>query len=494
MAQSSAIASPTLASPELDDEVAGINDLPEEILEQILGQLRNLSPGWLDRNRRTDSFRALSLVCRRFHRLATPHLYSELAFDIGGLHISASIYYDDWDANRLPLLHRTLQEAPSLRCHCQSVVVRVNDFGDEDPPVEGVLTVHQITLDVVRWLPDAKAFSVLETTGGMNRHLPLLPVVVRFMPALERLCLDRRCRLPSKPVPSFVSRLRNLKELELHGHWRGRLHRNAVLSQIQVSNVVSSLGSSISVLFVPLLSWVPAGAIRLSTNHHQAAAGTGTFTSLILQDVENFDHLSNHLPVALKWPTKLENFSFHGRRRCPGNLIRGSSYPVAMTLAPLIALHKDTLRFLTIKPICTHQGRSTYDLRDFTSLEELTVSCWYEGRRMDWQPGDASKLLAPSLRRLRWDFQSCDAEDHLPSILGRDSSLRRIEIFYPLADSYAHPPAAATEVCNYPWDGFDRLADEVRPAGIEVWYLKPTVSRSAFLEKVCRESREFHER
>ena len=169
--------------------------------------------------------------------------------------------------------------------------------------------------------------------------------------------------------------------------------------------------------------------------------------------------------------------------------------PWAVGLFPLIQRHRHTLRTLSLMPVSTWAGETTFDLRDFTSLVELTISCWHEEGRKDTNPTDELELLAPALRILRWDFRMYEdgtaplSRKHyeyqlswlrrlVKAAVMHVETLERIEILYPDDGlSVAWPPLDTRgENHYYPWEDFQDIANEVRPSGVDVWYAEPQFS------------------
>ncbi len=183
--------------------------------------------------------RDLTLVCRRFYRLAMPVLYSRLALTIGWIvnnpqprrslenHPATSDRLatprDSPGSRVIICLHRTLAANPNLRALCRDLTLDLADMEWCDPAGE---CLNYYTSDIVKWLGNTKHLHLHDGLGygGISPISVVLDIASRHMLHLERLaCTALHTRIPSPGrnlsfnLRSFVVQFPKLKELHVAG-------------------------------------------------------------------------------------------------------------------------------------------------------------------------------------------------------------------------------------------------------------------------------------
>ncbi len=209
-----------------------ILQLPEELLADIISAA---SASWPDNingalvSRLYGHRWALTLVCRRFYRLATPVLYSRLALTMGWVvndpqfrpsSDDLPIPRDSPGSRAIICLHRTLAANPSLRGLCQELTLDLADMQWCDPTDD---FLHHYASDIVTWLGSTKR---LHLHGGLGIRdispiMMVLDIASTHMLGLERLAYTAVNPSfganPNFGLGGFVGRFPTLKELHLSG-------------------------------------------------------------------------------------------------------------------------------------------------------------------------------------------------------------------------------------------------------------------------------------
>lgn len=215
----------------------------------------------------------------------------------------------------------------------------------------------------------------------------------------------------------------------------------------------------------------------------------------------------------IKWPFRLESFGL-ADTNCESRL-PDSRILTLNTLHPPLSLHQQTLHTIDIRDLCsiewpinTNQtvGLDGFDLRPFTALTHLTLSCNATGTSLAL----LHHLLAPRLRIFRWDLKDAwhgddahclgdldeDEENWLRALAHtvmdssstggttdltssidsgeRPTRLERIELLYMPTTRYIRNGCTFDD----PWKRVKRLiAGAMGRAGIELCWEELTVSK-----------------
>jgi hypothetical protein len=164
---------------------AFILKLPEEILLRVFEFATNHPNSW--DNGCYDcpvlfnykDIKALSYVCRSFHRIASPLLYHTINFSFGNQFVPPS--------KRVQRLHRRLETNPSLRRHCRALALTVADITSKPKTKDD----FDIANDFASWLTEVHDLSI---HGGFERSQytwNLIRNVVEHMPKVDRLAISR---------------------------------------------------------------------------------------------------------------------------------------------------------------------------------------------------------------------------------------------------------------------------------------------------------------
>ncbi|KAL2826934.1 hypothetical protein BJY01DRAFT_229456 [Aspergillus pseudoustus] len=457
--------------------------LPDELLNRIIGEACSTlhenpwKHKWQLFHGHADAVKlqaALCLVCRRFYPIAMPYLYADL---------SAECYMyqsmdPDWQARaeRVPkLLHRSMKQNPALWPLCR----RLDVWYNED--YRGASEARQAT---------ANPFAFL--------------------------------------AADYLTWFTGLRALLFHGAVKGRpwelirlaLENCASLAELDLSVSGSGDYSLDLAKVVDLLSEVPCPQLRvLGVNgiskeggrfmslKLREKAGTATFTSL---RTRSFLQVPSVLEDLVRWPKALEQIKIkHTFSECYAYPSLYREWSLA-TLHPILAIHKSTLRRISIRCI-NRAGLAGFDLREFPNLEDLKLSalttCRNREHRYTPEYQYIPNLLAPRLRIFRWDLtledQQCSEqledfaqreEDFLRAFASAavqaasPSSLREIRVKF-TPDAYVWDADAL-----YPWDRMDAVDREFRDRGIRVKYNAPTATQEEFSVMCERKRRDDEER
>ncbi|KAK4118060.1 hypothetical protein N657DRAFT_442102 [Parathielavia appendiculata] len=172
-----------------------ILQLPDEVLVDIL----LTAAEWLKNIDGADFYalyadrRVMTLVCRRFHRLATPLLYSQLVVVLERI-INRENNPADSEVHRtghigkaLGLLHRTLKSDSSLRSLCRDLVVDMKQAEHRRRPKQGLFRFF----DLAKWLCGTESLRIHNGFGNGERGLTysFLSLAMENLPRLKRLAL-----------------------------------------------------------------------------------------------------------------------------------------------------------------------------------------------------------------------------------------------------------------------------------------------------------------
>ncbi|CAI7665522.1 unnamed protein product [Penicillium glandicola] len=426
---------------------AFILKLPDEVLDTIIGAMAPVihDPRCFREHYQVYGMATvLSLVCRRFYRIAVSHLYAELV-------ISASDDTQGQPNQFLRHLHRSFRENPSLWKLCRHLTLTY------DKSNTGNLYV---ATDCFTWLTAVKTLTFRGLEG--KKAWELLQSATKHMPSCNALSISAR----------------HVGNYDLH-----------------LLFVIDALGDFKPGIFPHLqklrLSGVSFYGDQMCQAELKKKAGTAPFTKLQLR---SFLLSPESLEALVRWSRRLEEFelrySFGDDFGSPGLY---SDWSLA-TMQPILSIHRKILRSIKLYGL-NRGGMDGFDLRKFENLEELSLSAQLSGHQCSNGkriPEPPDRLLSPRLGAFRWDFTILDQqysemfsdfgqaeEDWLRlfahKALQHGCPLHRIDIkFTPEDDIYG----AGDEV--YPWDRMDSIKTDLRQYGIEVSYNPPCVGSDRF--------------
>lgn len=144
---------------------------------------------------------------------------------------------------------------------------------------------------------------------------------------------------------------------------------------------------------------------QLVPDQTEGKGRNGPFTKLKLRC---FLLTPEALEALVCWPKRLEvfqlKFSFGDDYSTMG---LHTEWTLAM-LKQILAIHRSTLRSIKLYAVNV-AGLADFDLREFESLEELSLSSACTGHQypvQSYMMGSFTNLLAPRLRVFQWDFDT----------------------------------------------------------------------------------------
>lgn len=211
---------------------AFILKIPDEILQKVYIQLFREPPQSPSREHR-ESFlsdrqwklQRLTLVCRRFHRFFTSHLYSMLSFEWIPAFRDAN-----WSQLKtVKLLHRSLREDPSLALLCHTLYI---DY--YDPSSGSIYSRSDESLDRIR---------NVDTSSSTHR---MLAELIPMFTATKKLVLgtsmnDWPRRNIFKVLSSTLSSMHSLVELNVHNHWTSAIGMPLLVDSLSATTPTSAL-------------------------------------------------------------------------------------------------------------------------------------------------------------------------------------------------------------------------------------------------------------
>lgn len=142
------------------------------------------------------------------------------------------------------------------------------------------------------------------------------------------------------------------------------------------------------------------------------------------------------------------------------------------------------------------------DLSSFTALRSLSLSRRsFPCTGLTFDEGARAGLLVPRLESFIWTFEHRGKSDDTLSCIGpeeeawlrdfgvcaverKHSRLRDIFVEYEPAAEIASWVEDTARVAEYPWDRLRRVADDLRPHGVQLSYPKPNCTREKWEEIV----------
>jgi len=147
--------------------------LPDELLDKIICAAAPIIRHWNRKHCQVyDTALCLSLVCRRFHRIAMPYLYADIMIECSG---------DGWrHPEQVPRhLHRSCRKNPFLWTLCRSLKVYYQDCKNK--------YIYAAT-DFATWFTAVRSFK-LYGLGKGERAWALLHLALEHMSSYDRLVL-----------------------------------------------------------------------------------------------------------------------------------------------------------------------------------------------------------------------------------------------------------------------------------------------------------------
>ncbi|GAB1312516.1 hypothetical protein MFIFM68171_02726 [Madurella fahalii] len=439
--------------------------LPNEVLAEIIETVAAW-PDNADQYMFQDLYAdhwAMTLVCRRFHLLAMPVLYSTII--LGDVieppfpELLNSAIYTSVLRKSMMLLHRSIKNNRSLGLMCRGLV-----FDLRASAVDVGSKLLDVAADLVTWFTYTKSLRIREVPGGCrsSAYATCLTAACANMPRLERLVLN------GMPGDVMLTALRDrisssIKELKLTGLSKSR-----------------SDGTT---------GWIrPRDA---------TCKGRGPFTELWISDFQDW---LDYFVELMSWPEKLERFTLLGMNRL------GYHHLDLQSVWGCLVPHALSLESIRIGSIFNqhpylHRVLTAVSFNPFERLTFLSLSYWATGSG----EGEAN-LLAPRLQTFEWMFDAQDQrqlylddfqqqeEDFLRKLangaITRKVPLRKILItkFAPEATTRRSIGMGVNSTLmggldaplEYPWDRMGKVAGELLPSGIQLLYNEPIVTREEF--------------
>ncbi|KAK4441991.1 hypothetical protein QBC34DRAFT_419389 [Podospora aff. communis PSN243] len=192
--------------------------LPDELLLEIFNNLflpPPPSPPSGDPKRHCAEGAALPKVCRRFHRLATPGLYTHL-----------DVHFTDAESGdptySAKLLHRTLDENSNLHHYCRSLrlILPDPDYQSQGLPLNRasrpVRDALLMAFNITAWLKNTTNLFISGYFSHSRTHsvsLALVDSVGKHMPRLEKLSIGKQVWL--ERVWYILREIKQLRSLEI---------------------------------------------------------------------------------------------------------------------------------------------------------------------------------------------------------------------------------------------------------------------------------------
>jgi hypothetical protein len=365
--------------------------LPDETLDEIISIAASNDeevPGDRDHRKRWETCLNVSLVCRRFNQIATPHLYTNITFPVTFL-----VTYPDkrrshvprHNAERSKALRSTLVQHPELWKFCHTLSLTENlviERPIDERRAKKPKCPVQWSNNMLSWMTEIRR---LDLAGLMRQPLG-------YQWAEQRL--NRFLQILRTALPQF----RRLESVEMY-------------STLDCWDVNSALSRE---LFTAFETHPSLKRLTICGTHpyfwHSSRAdltqGAAGFTEL---EVGDFHGSIDGIKRLLYWPEKLITFSIDrvGPSSVYGRLLGHVGSSNLKTLCDALLRHKNTLRSLSVlrgPAHCTHgiQVGFVTSLWAFNALTHLTLGDEWIRREQNIMSHIAP--LAPALRSFRWVF------------------------------------------------------------------------------------------
>ncbi|KAL4970612.1 uncharacterized protein BDV14DRAFT_195295 [Aspergillus stella-maris] len=436
--------------------------LPDELLDNVISAVYSIDSG---RGRSytnpTHAPTILCLVCRRFHHIAVSYLYTNVRIDT-----RFADYWRKGIAKDPRLVHKCWSQNPSIWHLCRRLRLSCDPYRPD--PIANRCACDTF-LDFTTWFTQTKSFD-LSSLGKDEKTWDVLR--------------------------SALANFFNLTELSL---------RDGDDYTLELGEVLETLGDMRSSTIQSLtLDGISTNFDPLAHGQLEAQAGTASFKTLKLR---SFLQTPDVMRALVKWSHTLESFDLHFTFGACYDEMGLYEYWSLATLQPILAIHRTTLRSISIRCI-NSGGLAGFDMRAFPRLEELCLS---EGSTSPHHRDSSllanliPNLIAPQLRNFHWDMtledQQCaetlyclqeEEENFLRAVahaaIEAKVPLRMLRVTY-------NPDTWLEYEIGYPWDRLDALGrePELAAAGIRVCYNTPNISREEF-DKRIEEIREREEK
>ncbi|KAK0652472.1 hypothetical protein B0T16DRAFT_454836 [Cercophora newfieldiana] len=341
--------------------------LPDELLLKIVNNLFPFDPnsneryGLSHREKYADRD-ALSKTCVRFYRLAVHSMYTDLEVYLPYYpHLSHSAMMTVPQAEKLC---DTLAKNPSFRLHCRSL----RFFFDCE---HYTARDRDIITTLIRLLTQTKSFAVIGAfESDCEDDWGTIQDALGHMPLLEELSLTGRGddAFPLLNICAKLDGAKSLRVLTLNGN------NSAEVDETLLRDTSRERSSPITSLHIC-----------------------------------EFWGRPENLTKFLKWPARLESFSFRGMSS--EDTDSGGVWSLQTLLAGLRP-HSASLKTLLLENRETLSlGLAGCDLTGFDALEKLQLSHWVTGNKVDPSWG---LLNAPHLQEFCWSLTlRCLGTEHI---------------------------------------------------------------------------------
>ncbi|KAJ5408338.1 hypothetical protein N7509_002221 [Penicillium cosmopolitanum] len=450
-----------------------LGNLPEELLVQIIEYSTLEGFCYIPRDhvyriRRVYSdLTSLSLVCHRFHRLATPFLYQGISLYDGHPHSSDNKEYSIVPpCPRALALHRVLRDNPPLRSMCLDLEMVFDDeaeITDED---------FRVANDLVSWLGRTQSLRLYggfpwggSDSGQRENTLGLIYYATRSMTNLKEFLLDM-----GNDTNEGLSLLEAMEYINFPS-----------------LEILSMTGNGHSE------DWRPMP----SSNSEEPR--TAPFTCLSLAYCKDSVEA---IEKCISWPKDLVDFTIN----TSGN--EEVAHLSLMDAQSWLLNHKETLKYAYIDLLGHNQGIQEFDASIFPRLESLTLSRTQlnddvgDGvqNNLCWESSHPDRLLPPNLKTFGMSFGilGCclinnfgDKEVSWLRQLGqaaasRQSSLETIDILFQPWSEYPHKYGNYPDDHGYPWDRMSGLRDELAEYGISLIYTPAPWTKEEWEERIAK--------
>ncbi|KAJ5215030.1 F-box domain protein [Penicillium chermesinum] len=435
-------------------------NIPDEILVAILDfatlNKNRPCPDACHQKRDYESARTLTLVSKRFRRIATPLMFEEIRFESH----RPSMRFMVPPSRAVQKLHQLLQANPSLRPLCHTLRAEIDDTAhvvEED---------FQIINDFISWFSNLRDLTLV---GG-------------FYSSTSDVVRDNALAL--------VGRTRELTKVK-------NLHVEGSMWYYETGGItLAEAANHINVSSLKGLEITAAGLSDPSTISDMLTPDkirSAPFTSLKLKGCKDYPEA---IAAMIHWPRELVHFAIN----TSGSFVSDMSL---VQIGRCLAVHKETLKNIYIDLLGFPHGLS-FRACDFPYLETLRLSRTQicedpRNRNFEWKPEYADLLLGPQLHTFglvfgvmghslinNWGSMEEEWIRQLAKAASeRGSALRAIEINFSPVNPYPNLKQGVYSEWEYvyPWDRMDQLGAEILQYGVTLRYTPPPWTKEEWLNK-----------